>query len=554
MITLPERARNPRRDVWRSSGLWRDDLIDQHVADAARRRPDAVAVVDGSHSLTYAELDRSVDAVAAGLARLDVAAGEVVSWQLPNWHEAVILHHAVLRIGAVSNPIVPIYRSHEVGFILAEARSRVVVVPQVFRGFQHEAMIEELRPVLPALEHVVTVRSDDDPWLPFDGLLATDPGTVPARPRTSDDPVLLLFTSGTTATPKGVLHTHATLDYENRSIVDVYGLTAADVVFMPSPVTHVTGLLYGLQLPAMLGTGVVLQDVWDPTAALGLIEQNRCAFTVAATPFLHGLVHHPALADHDVSSLRVFACGGADVPPALIRAAGERLGCAATRVYGSTEFPTLSTCPPGAAEDRRAETDGSAIGAAEFRIVDETGRDVAVGAVGELHVRGPELFARYLRDADDESSRTPDGWFDTGDLAVADVTGHLTIRGRKKDIVVRGGENISVTEVESLLFEHPDVRDVAIVAMPDPVMVERACAFVVPQQGAEVTLAGLASFLTGRGVATQKLPERLEIVADLPRTQSGKVQKFRLRERIRELLGVTARQPHDGGHQCRSSA
>jgi cyclohexanecarboxylate-CoA ligase len=512
-------------------------LVDRRVSAAAAAWPEPVAVVDGAVRLTYQEFERRIRAVAAGLAGLGVGPGEVVSWQLPNWHEALVLHHAVLRLGALSNPIVPIYRSHEVGYILREAGSRVVVVPETFRGFAHAAMVAELAATSPALRHVVTVRSAGGAELPFEQLLAAAPGTAPVPDRTSDDPILLMFTSGTTAAPKGVLHTHRTLDYENRSIIDVYGLSRDDVVFMPSPVTHITGLLYGVQLPAMLGTRVVLQEVWDPTVALGLIEAERATFTVAATPFLHGLVHHPELASYDVSSLRVFACGGADVPPSLIRDAGERLGCAATRVYGSTEFPTLSTSPPDDPLDRRAGTDGRAIAAAEYRIVDDADADLPVGTVGELLVRGPELFPHYLRPADDEGTRTADGWFRTGDLAVADVLGYVSIRGRRKDIILRGGENISVTEVEEALFEHPSVGEVAVVAMPDPVMVERGCAFVVPAPGAAApTLADLAEFLTGKGLARQKLPERLELVDALPRTQSGKVQKFRLRERIRELL------------------
>jgi cyclohexanecarboxylate-CoA ligase len=544
-----------RRDRSRRAGHWRDVLIDSHVAAAARESPDAVAVIDGAARITYRDVASLVQAVAASLAGLGVSRGEAVSWQLPNWHEALILHHAILRLGAVSNPIIPIYRQREVGYILRQARSRVVVVPEAFRGFSYPAMLAELRPGLPDLRHVVVarpaVRRAPPPGessaaargtgaLSFADLLRGDPGAVPAVTRDADDPMLLMFTSGTTADPKGVVHTHNTLDYECRSIIEVYGLRADDVVFMPSPVTHITGLLYGLQLPAMLGTRVVLQDVWDPTGALRLIEAERCSFTVAATPFLHGLVHHPELASFDVSSMRVFACGGADVPPALIRQAGERLGATATRVYGSTEFPTLSTSPPGAPEDKRAGTDGRAIGAAEYRVVGDSGADLPAGQAGELLVRGPELFPGYLAATDNEGAFTAGGWFCTGDLAVADADGYVSIQGRKKDIILRGGENISATEVENLLFEHPAVREVAIVAMPDPVLTERACAFIVPEPGARPTLADLAEYLTAKQLARQKLPERVEIVAELPKTQSGKVQKFRLRELIRDKLAAAS--------------
>jgi cyclohexanecarboxylate-CoA ligase len=529
-----------RRDRARLAGHWQDRLVDACVAAAAAEGPEAVAVVDGAATLTYGNLERSVRAAAASLAALGVGRGEVVSWQLPNWHEAVILHHAVLRLGAVSNPIVPIYRHREVGYILRQAESQVVVVPGGFRGFDYPAMIDDLRPGLPSLRHIVTVRPAGQAALRFDELLQGDPGFAGTAARHADDPMLLMFTSGTTAHPKGVVHTHNTLDYECRSIIEVYGLGPDDVVFMPSPVTHITGLLYGLLMPAMLRTRVVLQDVWDATAALRLIERQRCSFTMAATPFLHGLVHHRDLASFDVTSMRVFACGGADVPPALIRQAGERLGITATRVYGSTEFPTLSTSPPDAPPDKRAGTDGRAIGAAEYRVVDDAGADLRVGQAGELLVRGPELFPGYLAASDNDGAFTPDGWFRTGDLAVADPDGYVSIRGRKKDIILRGGENISATEVENLLFEHPAVREAAVVAMPDPVLTERACAFVVPEAGQTPTLPELTAFLLGQQLAKQKLPERLELVAELPKTQSGKVQKFRLRELIRDKLAPAA--------------
>jgi cyclohexanecarboxylate-CoA ligase len=549
-----------RRDRARLAGYWRDVLIDAHVAAAARDFPDAVAVIDGPARITYRDLEESVRAVAAGLAGLGVGAGEAVSWQLPNWHEALILHHAVLRLGAVSNPIIPIYRQREVGYILRQARSRVVVVPETFRGFDYPAMLAGLRPGLPDLRHVVVARSagraepppgtgtgaggppPSEELLPFEELLRCDGGAPPAVERGPDDPMLLMFTSGTTADPKGVLHTHNTLDYECRSIIDVYGLRPDDVVWMPSPITHITGLLYGLQLPAMLGTCVVLQDIWDPAAALRLIEAERCSFTVAATPFLHGLVHHPDLTSYDVSSLRVFACGGADVPPGLIRQAAQRLAATATRVYGSTEFPTLSTSPPDAPANKRAGTDGRAIGGAEYRIVDDAGADLPAGETGELLVRGPEMFPGYLAAADNEGAFTDGGWFRTGDLAAADADGYVSIQGRKKDIILRGGENISATEVENILFEHPAVREVAVVAMPDPVLTERACAFIVPVPGASPTLADLTEYLAGKQLARQKLPERVEIVTELPKTQSGKVQKFRLRELIRDKLAAAGSQ------------
>jgi cyclohexanecarboxylate-CoA ligase len=525
-----------RRSRERAAGCWLDRFIDGYVSDAARRKPSAPMIIDGTACFTYSEVERCISATAASLQELGVGRGEAVSWQLPNWHEAYILHQAILRIGAVSNPIIPIYRQREVTYILSEARSRVFVMPEVFRGFSHLDMLADVRSSLPSLEHVVVCRpSRAGPFPDFADLSAGDRQPRPVE-RSPDDPMLLLFTSGTTALPKGAVHTHNTLDYENRSIIEVYRLTPSDVVFMPSPVTHITGVLYGLQLPAMLDTAVVYQDIWEPGEALRLIERHRCSFTVAATPFLHGLTYHPQLKSFDVSSLRVFACGGADVPPGLIRDARDRLGCVATRVYGSTEFPTLSTCSPDDPAERAATTDGRAIGAAEYRVVDSDDRFVQPGEIGELQVSGPELFLGYHRADDNVGAFTADGWFRTGDLATYGADGYLTIRGRKKDIILRGGENISVAEVEDLLFEHPLVAEVAIVAMPDPVLVERACAFIVSPEGAALTLDDLADYLIQRQVARQKIPERLELVAELPKTQSGKVQKFRLRQIIRDTL------------------
>lgn len=507
---------------WRASGHWPGRLRDSWLDEAAAGHPDTVAVVDGATRLTYAELAERVGRLTAGLRALGVTRGDVVSLQLPNWWEALAVHLAVLRLGAVSNPLMPILREREMRFALATARSRVLVTPGVFRGFDHAALGARLRADLDDLEHHVVVRGTGD--VRFDELDGPDPTAAPGREPT--DPAVLLYTSGTESDPKGAVHCHETLAAEDASMIAHLDLTGADVVWMPSPVTHVTGVLYGFHLATMLATTVVYQDVWDPGAALDLVERERCSVTVAATPFLHGIVHHPDRDAHDLSSLRVFACGGADVPPGLVLEATAALGCLVVRVYGSTEIPTATAGhaadPPGL----RAGTDGRVVGAAELRVVDETGTGLSSGTPGMLLARGPELFAGYLgrpSPFDDE------GWFPTGDLGSLDADGFLTITGRSKDIILRGGENLSAKEIEDLLYAHPDVADVAVVAVPDPVLTERACAVVVPRPGTTVTLESLGAFLLGQGVARQKCPEVLRLVEELPRTPTGKVQKFRLR-------------------------
>jgi cyclohexanecarboxylate-CoA ligase len=517
-------------------------LLSSYVAEAAREYPDRIAVVDGATRLTYREFHDLILRGAAALAGLGIRPGEVVSWQLPNWWEALVVHHAILRAGLISNPLMPILREHELAFMLRQARSRALFVPEHFRGFDHTAMAERLSADLPDLAHVITVRPASLEANPFIEFLAGGHATeAPSEDqRSADQPCLLLYTSGTESAPKGALHSHTTLGYEDRSIIDVFGLTADDVVFMPSPLPHITGVLYGAHLATMLASRVVLQDVWDPARGLALIEQERCSFTIAATPFLHMLAEHPDLTHRDIRSLRVFGCGGADVSPTLVRRATDRLDACVVRIYGSTEFPTLSCGRLEDSLDRRAETDGRPIGRARVRCVNEDGVDVPDGEPGELLVRGPELFLGYLDRAVTATSMTADGWFRTGDLGIIDPDGSVVIKGRRKDIIVRGGENISVKEVEDLILESPEVREVAIVAMPDPVMVERMCAYVVPEPGCRPTVASIGDGLIQGGLMRQKLPERVELVDELPKTPSGKVKKFELRSRIARSLADEA--------------
>jgi cyclohexanecarboxylate-CoA ligase len=509
--STPEAAR------YRESGAWSGRLVDQSLYEVAREHPARTAIVDRDRRLSDGEAAAAVEQAAAALAALGVGQGDVVSFQLPNWAEATIVYLATVRLGAVGNPITPIYRGREVEFILRQARTRVLVIPDSFRRFDYRSMIADLRARAPDLEHVLVVGDPGQAGTAFSDAMGEPAGAAPTVERDAGDPALLLYTSGTEASPKGVIHSHDTLVYECQSIIDLYELSADDRVFMPSPLTHITGVLYGLVLPTMLGTTVALQDVWDAARAAELVARERSTFCVGATPFLHGLVN---AADRAASSLRVFACGGADVPPALIRAAHERLGVVASRVYGSTECPTVTASPMSAPLELHAETDGRPIGATELRVCGD-----------ELQVRGPDLCLGYLDAELNEHAFSADGWFRTGDRAVVDAEGNVRIAGRAKDIIVRGGENLSAKEIEDLLFEHPAVEEVAVVGYPDEVLGERACAFVVAS--APVTLDELVGFLRERRVANQKLPERLEVVEALPKTASGKVQKFRLRDRVR---------------------
>jgi cyclohexanecarboxylate-CoA ligase len=517
---------------------WGSATLDQYLRAAARERPDTLAVVDRGTRYTYRELDRLAAKTWSLLAQRGIAAADVVAWQMPNRVEALALHHAIIRAGAISVPIIPIYRQREVEFILRQSGAVAYFAPESFRGFSFGEMISEMAPRLPSLRTVALYGNDG--WDTRALAPGGDGDPVPAGPahqNVASDVAVILYTSGTTSDPKGALHTHQTLDYENRSIVGLWDVGPEDVVFMPSPVTHVTGLLYGMQLPFMVGGSVVLQDIWDAGRAIDLIQANRSTLLVGATPFLQGILDHPDRASRDLSSLRVAACGGADVPPELVRRFEAETGTMTCRIYGSTEFPTLSGANGTDPAGKRAETDGRPIGAARARIAGKANTEAKGVMVGPLQVRGPELFAGYL-DASLNADAFDDGWFRTGDLAIIDAEGYVTIVGREKDIIIRGGENISAREIEDLLFSHPLIADVAVVAMPDDIMVERVCAYLVLTEGAQLTVGDLAVYLDSFKIAKQKWPERVEILTALPRTPSGKVQKFRLRNDIGERLAA----------------
>ncbi|UOR01317.1 AMP-binding protein [Leucobacter allii] len=506
--------------------------IPELVARRTARRPGDIAVIDGTTRLTAAELLRASERAAAALARAGVGRGDVVVLQLPNRWQTIAAMQGVWLLGGIATPVTPIYRTGELTRIFADASPRAVVVPGEHRGHDYAAQARAALAAAGAAAPVLTAEGLTAEGLTAEGILDARPEAAPSAhdraPASPDDVAMLMFTSGTTGRAKGVLHSHRTLLHESASLARLFGLER-DAVFMPSPLTHVTGLLYGVLLPLLVDGSVVLQDRWDPASAVEAIERHGCTFTVAATPFLRGLAD--AYAERPGSSrLRVFVCGGADIPPELVRRATAILGAEVARTYGSTEMPTLAIVPSELPAPERWESEGRVIGAARGRLAD------AVDGVGELEVIGPELFVGYLDPADNEPAFTADGWFRTGDLARLD-DGLLRIAGRSKDLIIRGGENISSKEIEDVLLSEPAIADVAVVAIPDDTMGERACAVVVPAPGSRApALAELAGLLDAAGLAAQKRPEALLLVDELPRTPSGKIQKFLVRERVRDAL------------------
>ncbi|MEK8073085.1 AMP-binding protein [Rhodococcoides navarretei] len=527
-------TRPPSADLahsYRTGGQWNDRPIGYYLTRAARMYPDAVAVVDGERRVTFAEIDRDATRVAAALHARGVTSDDVVSFQLPNCVEAVVVFQAVMKLGAVANPIVPIYRSRELRFILGQSRAKVAFVPAELRGVDVDAMYRDLADDLPALELVVSLAGWDDLLDRVTDEMISDllSRTAPS----ADEVCLLLYTSGTTADPKGALHSHNTLVYENSSMIEWFGLNETDVIFNPSPVTHVTGVNCALVLPFLLGTSVVLQQTWDPAVALSHIVDEHCSFMIFSTPFLRGLLDEAESAQVSTPSIRYIVCGGADVPDTLTAAATTRLGTV-VRMYGATEGPSVTTADRWDSSAVRQKSDGRPIAPTEVIVSN------GAGGVGEILWRGPDTFLGYLDPTLNDDAFTDDGFFRTGDLGRFDSDGAIHVVGRIKDIINRSGEKISAHDVENHLGAHPSVIEVAVVAGPDSHTGERGCAFVVTRDRRDLTLDEVHRFLVDRDIAVQKIPESIFVVDSLPKTVSGKVQKFALRNWTRDRAAVPA--------------
>ncbi len=537
--------------------LWDD------FAGAAGRHPDKVAIVSyratdaRSEVVSYGQLARLADRFAGGLVELNVAPGEVVSFQLPNWWQVAALHLACVRIGAVANPIITILRRREMQFILDRVASRVCIVPGEFRGFDHSAMLAGLRADLPNLRHAFVcggtgaVPDGLEPFEPFfcdtrweDKHPAAE---LDARRPDPGDPAQIMFTSGTTGEPKGVVHSHHTMDVGLRGVSEPLDLTADDVVLMFSPLGHQTGYLYGMCMPLKYGMKLVLQDAWDPETMLRLVGDERVTWTMGTTTFvLDACAAAARNPQADLSSLRYFTCGGAPVPPKAVTEARARLGTSLVAVWGMTEVGVCTTTRPGDSDELVCSSDGTPVDWAELRIVDGDGADVPDGVEGRLLVRTASQHLTYHGRPDLYAAGFPEGtlagWFDTGDLARrasgpgrSGTGGSIRITGRSKDLIIRGGENIPVAEVEAGLINHPLVHEVAVVAVPDDRLGEKVCAVVVPAGAEPPTLPDLRAHLERLGMAKPYWPERLVIKDALPKTASGKTQKFALRE---ELAGA----------------
>jgi non-ribosomal peptide synthetase component E (peptide arylation enzyme) len=529
---------DPIREHYLRQGYWsEDETLQSMVAATAKRFPDRLAAVDAARrQLTYAELDQRADALARGLRATGVGAGDVVGMQLPNRIEAIVTMCGLERLGAVVVPLMPMYRVKELTHIAQTASMRTIVVQGSYRDFDYAAQAREL---IEAgwLERAVVVDGAGEAAgavRDFEALIAAGATERAPLPTLSpDDAAAIMFTSGTTGSPKGVLHNHNTLLSGNRIFAAVLGLDERDAVFVPSVVGHATGYVWGMRLALCLGTRAVLLDQWNPAFAATLLAEQQCTWMMVAPTFVQDLLEAAREEQIDLSSLRYISCGGAAPATELYGRAREELGCELMRLYGQTEAFLSTHCLPGDPEEKLVSTEGRALPGAELRVLLEDGREAPAGELGELYARGPHRSIGLI-DAEGLHPLGTAAWIPSGDLASIDEDGYLSIRGRRKEFVNRGGFKYSPVEVEDLLHRHPKVARAAIVAMPDERLGERGCACVVASDGAELTLEELVDYLRDNGMAPFKWPERLVLFETLPTTASGKVQKHVLQELIEE--------------------
>jgi len=537
----------PRRAQMIAQGLWHDRTINDELDACQAACPDKQALTafrveaGDVRRFSYRELAQMADRVAVGLARLGVQKNDVVACQLPNWWQFTVTYLACSRIGAVINPLMHIFRERELNFMLKHGEAKVIVAPKSFRGFDFEQMITAIQPALPHLKHIVVV--DGQGANSFEALLSgpawenePDAAAILSAHRPGpDDITQLIYTSGTTGEPKGVMHSANTvmaniIPYSQRLQLD-----AEDVVLMASPMAHQTGFMYGLMMPIMLKASAVLQDIWEPKKAVEIIQTEKASFTMASTPFLTDLTRAVTENKTPVPSLKTFLCAGAPIPGPLVEQARAALGTKIVSAWGMSENGAVTLIRLDDPDERAFTTDGLPLPGVELKVVDvdASGPALPPGTQGKLYLRACSNFGGYLH-RPHLNGTDAEGWFDTGDLARIDAQGYVRITGRSKDVIIRGGENIPVVEIESLLYKHPAVAMAAIVAYPDERLGERACAVVVTKPDQTFDMPTMVAYLKEQKVAIQYIPERLEVRDSMPSTPSGKIQKFKLREDLRD--------------------
>ncbi|EFD8937869.1 medium-chain fatty-acid--CoA ligase [Escherichia coli] len=525
-----------RRAAYRQQGLWGDASLTDYWQQTARAMPDKIAVVDNhGASYTYSALDHAASCLANWMLTKGIESGDRIAFQLPGWCEFTVIYLACLKIGAVSVPLLPSWREAELVWVLNKCQAKMFFAPTLFKQTRPVDLILPLQNQLPQLQQIVGV----DKLAPATSALSLSQIIADNTPLTTaitvhgDELAAVLFTSGTEGLPKGVMLTHNNILASERAYCARLNLTWQDVFMMPAPLGHATGFLHGVTAPFLIGARSVLLDIFTPDACLALLEQQRCTCMLGATPFVYDLLNLLEKQPADLSALRFFLCGGTTIPKKVARECQQR-GIKLLSVYGSTESSPHAVVNLDDPLSRFMHTDGYAAAGVEIKVVDDAHKTLPPGCEGEEASRGPNVFMGYF-DEPELTARALDeeGWYYSGDLCRMDEAGYIKITGRKKDIIVRGGENISSREVEDILLQHPKIHDACVVAMPDERLGERSCAYVVlkaPHHS--LSLEDVVTFFSRKRVAKYKYPEHIVVIEKLPRTASGKIQKFLLRKDI----------------------
>lgn len=546
--TLEERYTPDRIRAFYESGVWFEDSFYGQACAQAERQPGKVAFFDSTSSLTFAQFRERILRLAVGFKRLGVQRGDRVLAQVPNITEFPVIAGAVSRIGAIIVPVMPMYRSHDVEHVLENSGATVACFAQSFGGFSYEDMFTQLQPAAPELRQLVVLRSEGTPAegaVTYESLLVDgDLEALEAEAgldSSPDDPFEIVYTSGTTSRPKGCFHTLNTVRSSAVQIVRSLDYSAEDVQFGPSPITHSTGLVTSVLIPLYLGASSHFMEKWEPSDGVSRIREHRLTAAVTATPFLQMLMKAFDPEQDDASSLRIWVCAGAPIPGSVVAAATAMFpNCKILSLYGRSENLLTTLCSVDDAPERSSTSDGRAADPSVVQVVGADGAELPRGEVGDVAYKGPSHMLGYWNNREaTEELFTPDGYSRSGDLGFMDEDGFVRITGRSKDIIIRGGMNISAREVEDELLQNPQIANVAVVAMPDERLGEKCCAFVVPaDDGGAPDLETIVAFLKDRGIANQKLPERLEIVDELPTTATGKIQKHVLRAQIAEKVSA----------------
>ena len=529
-----------RRAAYRQQGLWGDASLADYWQQTARAMPDKIAVVDNhGATYTYSALDHAASCLANWMLAKGIESGDRIAFQLPGWCEFTVIYLACLKIGAVSVPLLPSWREAELVWVLNKCQAKMFFAPTLFKQTRPVDLILPLQNQLPQLQQLVGV----DKLAPATSALSLSQIIADNTPLTTaitvhgDELAAVLFTSGTEGLPKGVMLTHNNILASERAYCARLNLTWQDVFMMPAPLGHATGFLHGVTAPFLIGARSVLLDIFTPDACLALLEQQRCTCMLGATPFVYDLLNLLEKQPADLSALRFFLCGGTTIPKKVARECQQR-GIKLLSVYGSTESSPHAVVNLDDPLSRFMHTDGYAAAGVEIKVVDDARKTLPPGCEGEEASRGPNVFMGYF-DEPELTARALDeeGWYYSGDLCRMDEAGYIKITGRKKDIIVRGGENISSREVEDILLQHPKIHDACVVAMPDERLGERSCAYVVlkaPHHS--LSLEEVVAFFSRKRVAKYKYPEHIVVIEKLPRTASGKIQKFLLRKDIMRRL------------------